>query len=340
MLKSPGVLLAASLVLQAPPAQPPPPGQQAPVFRAGLSTVAVPATVYDADGRIVTRLTRQDFLLFDDGRRQEITNFTSGQVPLRVVVLLDASASMMSAIDLARHAAEQFVIRLGPEDAARVGVFSARVAISPEFTADRDALLGVLREDLPFSNPTHLLDAVNDAVAALSGQPGRRVVVVFTDGCDTASDTGWDALIERLYAEDVMVYAVRFRTRILLRDQRPQVGRRQRRGPCDDHRPLELPAGVPLSDFFRLEDPRVTQGPALLARMAVETGGTAVPLAPGDDANRLFTAIVTELHHQYLLGFSPSMPDGKVHQLSVRVPDRSLVVRARRAYLAPPPPSR
>src|SRR5512134_3569223 len=105
MLKAVVGLLATYIALQAP---------QQPVFRGGLTTVAVPTAVFDEEGGIVTHLTRDDFLLFDNGRPQEITNFTSGLQPVTAVALVDTSASMATVLDLARSAAEQFVIRLWP----------------------------------------------------------------------------------------------------------------------------------------------------------------------------------------------------------------------------------
>ena len=339
MLRLGAAVVLAVVALDARPQSPPPaqPPQQAQVFRAGLTTVAVPASVYDADGDIVRHLTRDNFMVFDNGRRQEITNFSSGLQPIRAVVLVDASASMMSAIDLAQYAAEQFVIRLEPEDAAKVGVFSARINISPEFTADRDALLKTLRADLPFSNPTRLLDAVDAAITQLQDQAGRRIVVVLTDGCDTASLTDWDTLLQRIHAEEVMVYVVRFRTRIQMPEPAMRSRSRAAEGPCTQHARLELTTATPISEFRKVNDPRWILGPQLLTRLTTDTGGTSVLLSSADDVNTTFTRIMQELHYQYLLGFSPATLDGKVHEIAVRVNDRALTVRARKAYVAGPP---
>ena len=206
------LLLGATLLASQEPQQP-----QQPVFRGRLTTVAVPVTVFDPDGTLVTSLTREDFTVFDNGRRQDVTTFSSGLQPIRAVVLVDMSASMMPVIDLALAAAEQFIIRLRPDDLAKAGVFNAKVSLSPGFTANRDTLLAWLRKDLSFSNPTRLLDAVDQAITELLPQTGRRVVIVFTDGCDTASTTSWSTIANRINTEDVMVYAVMFRPQIVLK---------------------------------------------------------------------------------------------------------------------------
>ena len=322
---------------------------QQPVFRGRLETVAVPVTVFDPDQSLVTSLTREDFTVLDNGARQAITTFSSGLQPIRAVVLVDTSASMTPVIDFARVAAEQFVIRLRGDDLAMVGHFNVKVALSPEFTADRDALLAWLRRDLSFSNPTRLLDAIDEAVTAVLPQSGRRVVIVFTDGCDTASDTGWSRLLNRINSEDVMVYAVMFQPQIVAKPPPQQVisfgsamGLPTGRGvgplpPCTLHHYLELKSGIPLADFRKVDDPRWVRGADLVHQLASETGGGRLRLTPADEINSMFTAVMNELHYLYLLGFSPQTLDGKVHELTVKLKDPTLVIRARRHYLAPVP---
>jgi VWFA-related protein len=322
---------------------------QQPVFRGRIETVAVPVTVFDPENSLVTDLTRGDFTILDNGKKQEITTFSSGLQPIRAVALVDISASMMPVIDEAMSATEQFVDRLRPDDRARVGMFSSQTWMSPEFTANRDALLSWLHRDLPFNNPTRLLDAINDSITALLPETGRRVVMVFTDGCDTASQMSWEPLLERVRTEDVMVYEVMFKPHI--QGQPPPqheitfgyhmpmtMGTVQPSTaglPCLLHYYLELKSGSPISDFKKVDDPRWLRGPQLVDQLASETGGGRVVLAPKEETNRLFTTILNELHYVYLLGFTPQTPDGKVHELAVKVKDPKLVIRARQRYVAP-----
>jgi VWFA-related protein len=323
---------------------------QQPVFRGRIETVAVPVTVFDPENELVTNLTRDDFTILDNGKKQEITTFSSGLQPIRAVVLVDISASMMPVIDLAMSGAELFVDRLRPDDRARVGIFSTQTWMSPEFTANRDALLSWLHRDLPFNNPTRLLDAIDESITALQPEIGRRVVMVFTDGCDTASQLGWGPLLNHIRAEDVMVYAVMFQPHLEVKPP-PQhaitfgynmpttVSTVRDSGsnaaPCVLHHWLELKSGSPVSDFKKVDDPRWVRGAGLVDQLASETGGGRVWLTPMAEANRLFTTILNELHTLYLLGFTPQSPDGKVHELTVKVKDSKLVIRARQHYLAP-----
>jgi VWFA-related protein len=344
-----GAALAAAPQVPPPPAQhqPPPQQPQQPVFRGRIETVAVPVSVFDRYDTIVTKLQQDDFTVLDDGEIQPITQFSSGLQPIRAIALVDVSASMMGAYDLAMLAAEQFVIRLRPDDRARVGMFNVKTRLSPEFTSDRDALLKWLRQVPPFSNPTKLLDAINEAITELLPEQGRRVVMVFTDGCDTASETSWNTILRRIYSEDVMVYAVMFKPKIILKPpQQRTMGFGSASGmsnrgnsqplPCALDHWLETSNATPLSEFFKMDDPRWTRGAQLIHQLAAETGGGRLNLMPADEVNRLFTAIMNELHYMYLLGYVPPKSDGKLHQIRVRVKNPDLVVRARQHYLAPP----
>jgi VWFA-related protein len=334
------VAAAAGVTLYAQTTTPTP--QQAPTFRAGIRTVAVPTSVFDENGEIVTTLKRDDFLIFDDNKRQELTNFESGQQPITTLVLIDTSASMIPRLDLAKLAAEQFIVRLWPGDKARVGSFSDKVQLVGDFTDNRDTLLRQIRDDLHIGNPTRMIDAIAEGMTALAPLPGRRVLVVLTDGCDTTSHLKWDALLGRLPGEEFMVYAVQLGG-ALPRGGRAQYPPGYRRsnvpGGCIglefDFELSVIPAES-LSSFLTINDPRRILTPAqVLGRLTAETGGGHFVLTARDDVNATFTKVMYELHHSYLLGFTPQLSDGKKHLITVRVSNQNLLVRARKAYLAP-----
>ena len=173
---------------------------QQPRFRAGTNTVSVFATVQDETGRLVPDLTRDDFEVLDNGKPQPLTVFANDVQPITIVIMLDRSGSMMWNFGLVRDAAEQFVGELLPDDRARIGNFSNFVRIDPPtFTSDRKELVRILHEDLQDAGPTPLWNATSAAMNALESQPGRRVVLVFTDGKDsppnpTGNVTFWNVL--------------------------------------------------------------------------------------------------------------------------------------------------
>src|SRR5204863_999907 len=90
------------------------------------------ATVLDAAGRLVPNLTRDDFEVYDDGQKQEMTLFDNSLQPITIVIMLDRSGSMTRNFELVRHGAEQFVSRLLPDDRARLGSFANRIQLDPE----------------------------------------------------------------------------------------------------------------------------------------------------------------------------------------------------------------
>jgi Ca-activated chloride channel homolog len=271
---------------------------QAPIFRTAVRTVPVYATVTDRDGRLVPGLTREDFEVLDSGRPTPITLFSSDPRPFTAVVMLDTSASMTEHLQLLDRAAEQFLIRMLPEDRAQVGAFNDKVQISGAFTNDRDELIAEL-DNLQFGNATRLYDSIAISLDALKGVDGRRVVLVFTDGDDSASQVRFRTALERARDEEVMVYAI----------------------------------GLEVNYFNGARWVR-TRPDRNLRQLAYETGGGFFELTRSDELSATFTRVSQELRSQYLLGFTPETLDGQIRPLEVRVKAPGMTVRARRSYLA------
>ena len=273
-------------------------GQQ-PLFRSGTELVDLYVTVTDEDGRLVPSLTIEDFAVFDDKEPQEIALFENNVRPITVVVMLDTSASMTPNLEFLKAGAEQFLIRMLPDDRARVGAFNDKIELAPEtFVGDRDLLVDEL-SGLDFGNPTRLYDAIDASVDALRDVEGRKVVLVFTDGDDTDSDLEWQDVLTRAVAEDVMIYAI----------------------------------GLESNFFNGVRNVR-SQPDRNLRRFAEETGGGYFELRTTDDLGPTFTRVAKELHSQYVLGFIPSQRDGELHELRVLLGRRGLEARARRSYVA------
>jgi Ca-activated chloride channel family protein len=272
--------------------------QQA-TFKSGTSVVAVLSTVIDGQGRLIPNLEQEEFTILDNGKPQEISFFQNETQPFTVVVMLDFSASMTANLDLLRAATEQFILRMLPEDKGQVGAFSDKIEFSGKFTSDRDDLIGALK-DLQFGNPTRLYDAIDASIDMLDDAEGRRkIVLVFTDGDDTASRRGQGDVLQKARSKEVMIYAIG----------------------------LE-------SEFFngvRLQRTRPDRG---LRKLADETGGGYFELKKTDDLAPTFTRVAQELHSLYALGFAPTALDGKEHKLEVRVKTPGATARARRTYVA------
>ena len=275
-----------------------PPSTQGPTFKSGTQVVSLFVTVQDAQKRLVPSLTQSDFEVFDNDKPQPITYFDNSVHPITCVTMLDTSGSMTLTIDLLRQAAEQFVIRLLPDDKARVGAFNDKIQFAGRFTNNRDELVGAIK-DLDYGNGTRLWDAVGASFDELKGIEGRRVVLVFTDGDDTESKIGLGNVVERARAEEVMVYAIG----------------------------LE-------SNYFNGQHMVRSKPDRGLRRIADETGGGYFELEKTADLAPTFTHVAYELHSQYVLGFTPTQLDGRVHKLTVKVKQPGMTARARRSYVA------
>lgn len=272
-----------------------PAGQQA-TFRSAATTVGIYATVVDSAGRLVPDLREEHFEVYDNGKLQPLALFKSDVQPITVVAMLDTSGSMTMNLEFLKDAAERFVLRLLPDDRARIGSFSDKIRISPQFTGDRDELVRYLHNDIQFGNPTYLWDAIDDSMSALAGRTGRRVVLIFTDGEDDRSQRrDFDDIMLRAQNEGFMVYAIGLESVIMGRRTRPDRN---------------------------------------LRRLAAATGGGYFELRRTADLNSTFTQVADELHRQYVLGFSPENLDGTVHKLDVRVKVPGMSVRARQSYMA------
>jgi Ca-activated chloride channel homolog len=273
---------------------------QQPTFKSGTQVVSLFVTVADAAKRLVPDLKQEDFEVFDNDKPQAITYFDSSIRPITVVVMLDTSGSMTLSIELLKKAAEQFLIRLLPEDRAKVGAFNDKLQLSATFTNNRDQLISAAK-DLDFGNGTRLWDAVDLSLDELKGVEGRRVILVFTDGDDTESrKAGLGGVTERARAEEVMIYAIGLESQYM---------------------------GAP----GRMVRTKPDRG---LRKLADETGGGYFELEKSADLEPTFTRVAQELHSQYVIGFAPTQLDGRVHKLAVKMKQPGLTARARRSYVA------
>ena len=272
--------------------------QQPPTFKGGTQVVSIFATVTDPQKRLVSSLTQEDFSIFDNEKPQPVVYFDNSIHPINVVVMLDTSGSMTLTIDLLKQAAEQFLIRLLPDDKARVGAFNDKIQFNAKWSNNRDQLITDVK-DLDYGNGTRLWDAVGASLDELKGIDGRKVILVFTDGDDTESRMRLGTVIDRARAEEVMIYAIG----------------------------LE-------SIYFNGQQKVRTRPDGGLRKIADETGGGYFELTKASELASTFTKVAQELHSQYVIGFAPAQLDNKVHKLAVKMKQPGMTAQARRSYLA------
>jgi Ca-activated chloride channel homolog len=268
--------------------------QQAPTFKAGTQVVSIFATVTDTQKRLVPDLTKDDFQVFDNEKPQPLIYFDNSVRPINVVVMLDTSGSMTLTIDLLKQAAEQFLLRLLPEDKGRVGAFNDKIQFNARWSSDRDQMISDAK-NLDFGNGTRLWDAAAASLDELKTIDGRKVILLFTDGDDTESKTRLGTVMDRARADEVMIYTIGLESKFLGTTTKPDSG---------------------------------------LRKIAEETGGGYFELKRATDLAPTFTKVAQELHSQYVIGFAPTQLDNKVHKLSVKMKQPGMTAQARRSYLA------
>ena len=284
-----GAALAATMSIALIAQQP-----QGPTFKAGTQVVSIFATVTDAQKRLVPSLTQDDFLVFDNEKPQPVIYFDNSIRPINVVVMLDTSGSMTLTIDLLKQAAEQFLLRLLPEDKGRVGAFNDKIQFNARWSNDRDQMITDAK-NLDFGNGTRLWDAAAASLDELKNIDGRKVILLFTDGDDTESRIRLSTVLDRARAEEVMIYAIGLESKFLGQTTKPDGG---------------------------------------LRKIAEETRGGYFELKRATDLAPTFTKVAQELHSQYVIGFTPTLLDNKVHKLIVKMKQPGMTAQARRSYLA------
>jgi Ca-activated chloride channel family protein len=280
-------------------------------FRSGTELVPVFVTVHEG-GRLVPDLKQEDFTITDNGKEQPITHFSNEITPFSAIVILDRSGSMYQHQYVIRDAAMSFVVRMLPDDQARIGsfgnYFGNRVVISPPtFTSNKADLIDVLQAPIGLGGASPVWISVDQSITALSGTPGpgRRVVVIFSDGYDEPMPSmvpvKMKDVIERSRLTNTMIYSIGF------------ADVQQRQG----------------------KDPKIRPPHDDLQKVAEESGGGYFEVSDTNKLGDTFTRVIDELHRQYWLGFVPSVRDGKIHKIAVRVKNKSMTVRARQSYVAP-----
>ena len=197
-----------------PPAQKP-----SPSFRTGVEVVSLNVTVLNGENRFVTDLEQDEFLVFEDGAKQDVTFFTRSQLPIALSILLDTSASMEDKMTTAQEAAVGFAKRLRPEDQAQVIDFDSRVSILQQFTNDAAALTKAIRSTAA-GGSTSMFNAIYIALnemkkvrAQSTEEIRRRAIVVLSDGEDTSSLLPFEEVMELAKRSETAIYTIGIRSR-------------------------------------------------------------------------------------------------------------------------------
>ena len=270
------------------------------VFRSGVVTVPVTVTVTDVNGRLITGLSQDDFAIYENGRAQQVTHFTSDRVPVSLGVLLDTSDSMRGEpIVDARAAVDRFLMALlEPEDEAFVALFNHEASLAAAWTRPPASVPPLLAPIQPFGG-TSIYDAIIETAPLFDGRAhSRAALVVISDGADTASFASLGEARDVSRRSEAFVYAI----------------------------------GIDNPDGRRLST-RVN--PEALANITAPSGGYTEIIHNAAELGPATARIAEELNSQYTLAYSPAeAPNGEWRSIFVRVRDDDLFVRASRGYYA------
>ncbi len=281
-------------------------GQQAPSFSLGVDLVSLNVVVTDAGLRYVTDLERDDFQVFEDGVKQDVTFFNRTHLPIALSLLLDTSASMELRLATAQEAAIGFARTLRPQDLAEVIDFDSRVTVVQAFTSDADQLTQAIRKTAA-GGSTAIYNAIYIAlkdlkkvVAARVEDIRRQAIVVLSDGEDTSSLLPFEEVLDLAKRSETAIYTIG------LRDEAAD------------------------GKGFR-------EAEFVLRQLAQETGGRSFFPSQTSELAAIYRQISEELSSIYTVGYTSknARRDGSWRRVIVRTTRPNVVGRTKQGYFAP-----
>lgn len=277
-------------------------------LRIDTTLVQIPVSVTLAQsGKVLTGLAVDNFELEEDGDEQEIISFFSGDAPLSVGVVFDASGSMGAKLSRSRQAVAQFLRTANPEDEFFLVQFNDRPEMSVSFTPDSEEILNRL-SFVQSKGRTALLDGIYLAMNEMKkARNGRKAILVISDGGDNSSRYTENEVKNAVREADVQMYAI----------------------------------GIFEAYGARGRTPEEIMGPGLLTELTEQTGGRHFAVQNLAELPDVAAKIGLELRNQYILGYRPTNDarDGKYRKVEVKLVNTRglprLRARARRGYYAP-----
>lgn len=315
--------------LKKPPEQEVSPGD---VVSVDTTEVMFPVTVRDSNGRFVNALTRNDFRVFEDNSLQPLSDLALRQVPVDVVLMVDASSSVAKNLDDFRRAAQGFVAKLQEDDRISLIKFDDRIELLQDWTKSRFQFQRALNRIEP-----GMFTRFNDALMLASKEQfgantkSRRAVIILSDGIDNGrGTTTLEGALQALIRAQVAVYIV----------SNTVISRTAKQAEIDT-----LLGGTDASvkfnqlriDTLRLGLQALDQSERNLAQVAQATGGRLYKPQSFDALESTYAEVADELRHQYALYFTPlnKSRDGSFRRVRVETTNPAFRSHTRVGYFAP-----
>ena len=336
------------------------------VLRVDTQLVDVPVEITDKSGKPILNLKQSNFVVYEDGKRQELTDFAATNAPFEVALLLDTSGSARSELPLITRAAENFINSLRAGDRVSIISFKSVVVggkaaavseVLAPLTDDRNKLKNILKA-VDVSNGTPYYDGLMQVIERVFNSPpdekfrGRRALVALTDGVDSTSVNGFGEVREMFSQAGIVSYFIQvdtqefFEENLLgdcqsaMRFSAAQI-RRYYRTFYPKSRIEKVSGFCQLGDFERLD---ISKRLYELADMemnalAKTSGGRVFPVGDFSEARTAFSKVAQEIGTKYSLGYYPSNEkrDGTYRKIRVELKGvpAGVTVRAREGYTAP-----
>lgn len=336
------------------------------VIKIDTELVEVPIVITDRAGKPILNLKQSNFSVYEDGKPQQIADFSATSAPFEVALLLDTSGSARGELQLIQRAAQNFINSLRAGDRVSIIAFRtdtndkrtvATSEIVTNLTNDRAALSAAL-ERINTSNGTPYYDSLLKVAESVFGEPakpefrGRRALVALTDGVDSTSISDFSEAQELLAKSGIACYFIKVNTRdffeqnllgdcqIVIRFSAAQIRRYYRK--FSPNSKLETTSDFcQLGDFERLAISKKLYELAAeeMNMLAKSSGGRVFPVGDLSEARAAFKSVADEIGTKYSLGYysSNEKRDGTYRKIKVDVKGLPLgtQVRAREGYTAP-----
>jgi Ca-activated chloride channel family protein len=273
--------------------------QEGEVLRIRTEEVLLPVSVRNDAGAPVGDLNQEKFVVFENGVRQQITSFNRRRVPANIVLLLDASGSVFSQMRFIREAAKRFIQGLEREDKVCVVQFSDRVELLQDWTPAAE--ISQLERSVDWRYHPGLRTTFYDglylaAQEQLSKVEGRRIIILLTDGLDTAEKqkASFGDALNAVRKADASVYVVSL-TAYLRAQLEEKVGTKKIRKLFSGYDPREIAYYLGL----------IERSEKLLEGLAMQTGGRMFLPIKDEELAPAYSAIAEELRTQYIITYQP-----------------------------------
>lgn len=306
------LLASAAAQVGQPSTSPAPPAASQtpqPSFRAGVDIVSLNVTVTDTAQKYVTDLTQDDFQVYEDGVKQDVTVFNRTNLPIALAMLVDTSASMETRLPIAQEAAIGFSHRLRGQDLAEIIDFDSRVVVLQGFTNNASELETAIRKTAA-GGSTSMYNAIyialkdlKKAVATSTDEIRRQAIIVLSDGEDTSSLLPFEEVLDLAKRSETAIYAIGLRS---------------------------TESSTSGSKGFK-------EAEFVLRQLSQETGGRAFFPTQVSDLTGIYAQIADELSSQYTVGYTSknSKRDGAWRRVVVRPARTGTQARTKQGYFAP-----